>query len=121
MDEVGEHCRRARARGTGQATRTTPPTPRLFTDSVDVVFAFHGSPGAVHQLVHGRPDADRFHVRGFVEEGTTTPPGATELMAWCEARLAEHRAHVLEHLDDLPEITNWVLDVRPGGGSDRSD
>ncbi|MDO9494673.1 MAG: phosphoketolase family protein, partial [Nocardioides sp.] len=46
----------------------------LFTDQVDVVFAFHGYPGAVHQLVHGRPDADRFHVRGFVEEGTTTTP-----------------------------------------------
>ena len=119
----------------------------LFTDTVDVVFAFHGYPGAVHQLVHGRPDADRFHVRGFVEEGTTTTPfdmvvknrasrfhlvmdainnarrtprGATELMAWCEARLAEHRAHVIEHLDDLPEITGWVLDVRPGEGPDRS-
>ena len=119
----------------------------LFTDAVDVVFAFHGYPGAVHQLVHGRPDADRFHVRGFVEEGTTTtpfdmvvknrasrfhlvmdainnarrtPPGSTELMAWCEARLAEHRAHVLEQLDDLPEITGWTLDVRPGGGPDRS-
>ena len=46
----------------------------LFTDHVDVVFAFHGYPGAVHQLVHGRPDADRFHVRGFIEEGTTTTP-----------------------------------------------
>ncbi len=46
----------------------------LFTDSVDVVFAFHGYPGAIHQLVHGRPDADRFHVRGFIEEGTTTTP-----------------------------------------------
>ena len=46
----------------------------LFTDDVDVVFAFHGYPGAVHQLVHGRPDADRFRVRGFREEGTTTTP-----------------------------------------------
>ena len=46
----------------------------LFTDTVDVVFAFHGYPGAIHQLVHGRPDADRFHVRGFEEEGTTTTP-----------------------------------------------
>ena len=46
----------------------------LFTDTVDVVFSFHGYPGAVHQLVHGRPDADRFHVRGFIEEGTTTTP-----------------------------------------------
>ncbi|MCW2867982.1 MAG: phosphoketolase, partial [Marmoricola sp.] len=46
----------------------------LFTDHVDVVFAFHGFPGAVHQLLHGRPDTDRFHVRGFIEQGTTTTP-----------------------------------------------
>ena len=46
----------------------------LFTDNMDVVFAFHGYPGAIHQLVHGRPDADRFHCRGFIEEGTTTTP-----------------------------------------------
>ena len=45
----------------------------LFTE-VDVIFSFHGFPGAIHQLLHGRPDADRFHVRGFVEEGTTTTP-----------------------------------------------
>ena len=90
----------------------------LFTDHVDVVFAFHGYPGAIHQLVHGRPDADRFHVRGFIEEGTTTtpfdmvvrnrasryhlvmdainnarrtPPGASDLKAWCQEQLAEHR------------------------------
>ena len=90
----------------------------LFTDHVDVVFAFHGFPGAIHQLVHGRPDADRFHVRGFIEEGTTTTPfdmtvrnkasryhlvmdalnnarrtpqGASELKAWCEAKLAGAR------------------------------
>ncbi|GAA4964603.1 phosphoketolase [Nonomuraea thailandensis] len=24
--------------------------------------------------MHGRPDADRFPVRGFIEEGTTTTP-----------------------------------------------
>ena len=83
----------------------------LFTDHVDVVFAFHGYHGAIHQLVHGRPDADRFHVRGFSEEGTTTTPfdmvvrngvdryhlvmdainnagrqvrGSSEVKAWCE-------------------------------------
>ncbi len=108
----------------------------LFTDHVDVVFAFHGYPGAVHQLVHGRPDADRFRVRGFIEEGTTTTPfdmvvrnrvsryhlvmdalhnarrtprGASELIAWCQARLAEHESYVVEHLEDLPDIANWVL------------
>lgn len=108
----------------------------LFSDSVDVVFAFHGFPGAVHQIVHGRPDADRFHVRGFIEEGTTTTPfdmtvknrvsrfhlvmdainnasrtpaGAAELLEWCQARLDEHRAYVIEHLEDLPEVKNWTL------------
>ncbi len=108
----------------------------LFTDHVDVVFGFHGYPGAVHQLVHGRPDADRFRVRGFIEEGTTTtpfdmvvrnrvsrfhlvmdalnnarrvPPGASELYAWCEEQLARHRAYVVEHLEDLPEVRDWTL------------
>ncbi|MET7426308.1 phosphoketolase family protein [Dactylosporangium sp. NPDC005555] len=108
----------------------------LFTDTVDVVFAFHGYPGAIHQLVHGRPDADRFRVRGFIEEGTTTTPfdmtvrnrasryhlvmdainnakrlprGATELKAWCEQKLAEHEAYVVEHLEDMPEVRDWTL------------
>ncbi|HKS99185.1 MAG TPA: phosphoketolase family protein [Rugosimonospora sp.] len=108
----------------------------LFTDSVDVVFTFHGYPGAIHQLVHGRPDADRFHVRGFIEEGTTTTPfdmtvrnrasryhlvmdainnasrstrGADELKAWCERKLAEHAGYVVAHLEDMPEVRDWSL------------
>ncbi|MFG1949484.1 phosphoketolase [Nonomuraea sp. NPDC048826] len=108
----------------------------LFTDTVDVVFAFHGYPGAIHQLVHGRPDADRFRVRGFIEEGTTTTPfdmtvrnrasryhlvmdainnarrlprGAADLMAWCERKLADHQAYVVEHLEDMPEVRDWSL------------
>jgi xylulose-5-phosphate/fructose-6-phosphate phosphoketolase len=111
----------------------------LFTDDTDVVFAFHGFPGAIHQLVHGRPDADRFHVRGFIEQGTTTTPfdmtvknkasrfhlvidalnnarrtpiGASELKAWCEAKLVQHEAYVREHLEDLPEVRDWTLPVR---------
>ncbi|WP_433384508.1 phosphoketolase family protein [Actinoplanes sp. CA-142083] len=108
----------------------------LFTDTVDVVFAFHGYPGAIHQLVHGRPDADRFRVRGFIEQGTTTTPfdmtvrnkasryhlvmdainnakrlprGATELKSWCESQLARHETYVVEHLEDMPEVRDWSL------------
>jgi xylulose-5-phosphate/fructose-6-phosphate phosphoketolase len=47
---------------------------RLFTREKDVVFAFHGYQRAIHEIVHGRPHAERFHVRGFNEEGTTTTP-----------------------------------------------
>ncbi|MFE5534743.1 phosphoketolase [Streptomyces sp. NPDC056492] len=46
----------------------------LFGDETPVVLDFHGYPSAVHQLLHGRPHPDRFHVRGYVEEGTTTTP-----------------------------------------------
>ncbi|MBU2665369.1 phosphoketolase family protein [Actinoplanes bogorensis] len=108
----------------------------LFTDTVDVVFAFHGYPGAIHQLVHGRPDADRFRVRGFIEQGTTTTPfdmtvrnrasryhlvmdalnnarrlpqGASDLKAWCESQLARHEHYVVEHLEDMPEVRDWTL------------
>jgi xylulose-5-phosphate/fructose-6-phosphate phosphoketolase len=108
----------------------------LFTDTVDVVFAFHGYPGAIHQLVHGRPDTDRFRVRGFIEEGTTTTPfdmtvrnrasryhlvmdainnakrlprGAADLKVWCESQLAKHEAYVVEHMEDMPEVRDWSL------------
>src|SRR5712691_8420472 len=46
----------------------------LFTREAPVVFAFHGYQRAIHEIVHGRPKVDRFHVRGFNEEGTTTTP-----------------------------------------------
>jgi xylulose-5-phosphate/fructose-6-phosphate phosphoketolase len=107
----------------------------LFTNDTDVVFAFHGYPGAVHQLLHGRPNTDRFHVRGYIEEGTTTtpfdmvvlnatsrfhlaiqamrrsrrPPAELERnVRLCEEALARHRAYILEHFEDMPEIRGWV-------------
>ena len=46
----------------------------LFTADKPVVFAFHGYQRAIHEILHGRTNAERFHVRGFIEEGTTTTP-----------------------------------------------
>ncbi len=106
-----------------------------FTEDVPVVFAFHGGPRAIHELVHGRPNAKRFHVRGFNEEGTTTTPFdmvvlngmsryhlcieamrrarrvhnlTAPLLQQCNDLLAQHRAYVQEHLEDMPEIRDWV-------------
>ena len=115
----------------------------LFTDHVDVVFAFHGYPGAIHQLVHGRPDADRFHVRGFIEEGTTTTPfdmvvrnrvvalppghgrdqqrpahaaaGPASSRRGARSSSARHAAYVVEHLEDMPEVRDWVLPADDAG------
>ncbi|KAA1422654.1 phosphoketolase family protein [Mumia zhuanghuii] len=108
----------------------------LFTDDVDVLFAFHGYHGAIHKLVHGRPRADRFHVRGFIEQGTTTTPfdmtvlnetsryqlvadvlnntratpaGAQELREHCQQMLDRHHSYIREHLEDMPEVKDWVL------------
>lgn len=105
-----------------------------FTDDIDVVFAFHGYPGAIHQLLHGRPDQDRFRARGFVEQGTTTTPfdmvvrnrvdryhvvmdcinnarnkpeGSHELYQYCEQMLAKHQEYIVEYLEDMPEVADW--------------
>ena len=113
----------------------------LFTADRHVVFAFHGYPRAVHQLVHGRSSPGRFHVRGFSEQGTTTTPfdmvvlnrmsrfhlamevlrratprprGWQDLVALCRARLDEHGAYIREHLADIPDINDWTW-----GGLDR--
>ncbi|MDB4969028.1 MAG: phosphoketolase family protein [Myxococcales bacterium] len=107
----------------------------LFTRETDVVFAFHGYPGAIHQLLHRRPNAARFHVRGYSEEGTTTTPfdmvvlnhmsryhlciealkrarrvpaNASAIIDACNKELARHCAYIQEHFEDLPEIRDWT-------------
>jgi xylulose-5-phosphate/fructose-6-phosphate phosphoketolase len=107
----------------------------LFTLHTDIVFAFHGYQRAIHDIVHGRPDAQRFHVRGFNEEGTTTTPfdmtvrngisryhlciealrraprmaeRAAPLIDRCTTMLARHEAYIREHLEDMPEVRDWI-------------
>jgi xylulose-5-phosphate/fructose-6-phosphate phosphoketolase len=108
----------------------------LFTADRPVVFAFHGYQRGLHQLLHGRTRAERFHVRGFNEEGTTTTPfdmvvlngmsryqlclaalmrivergGASNeaLSRHCQQKLDEHHAYVREHFEDMPEVRSWT-------------
>ena len=106
-----------------------------FTEDKPVIFAYHGYARAIHEIIHGRANAARFHVRGFMEEGTTTTPFdmvvrnkmsryhlcieamrraervrelIPALIAECEDLLARHDAYVRVHLEDLPEIAEWV-------------
>ena len=113
---------------------------RLFTAGKQVVFAFHGYPGVIHDVIHGRPDHDRFHARGYLEEGTTTTPfdmvvlnrmsrihlcldvlryvpelieHGGDLAEKCRSLLAEHETYTRTHFDDLPEIKDWVWSDEP--------
>ncbi|MFN8593959.1 MAG: phosphoketolase family protein [Thermomicrobiales bacterium] len=106
----------------------------IFTWDRPVVFNFAGYPSAVHQLVYKRPNSERFHVRGYIEEGTTTTPfdmllrngtsrwqlvilalqhcpeymvEAAPIVARYQTKIAEHRFHVEAYGEDPPEIRNW--------------
>lgn len=107
----------------------------LFTADTEVIMAWHGYARALHQLLHGRPRPERFHVRGYNEQGTTpTPfdmvvlnkmsryhlvletlrrihrqvPGADELVDFCRRQLDAHALYIREHFEDLPEIRDWL-------------
>jgi xylulose-5-phosphate/fructose-6-phosphate phosphoketolase len=108
----------------------------LFTVDKPIVFAYHGYQRAIHEIVHGRPDAERFHVRGFNEQGTTTTPfdmvvlngmsrydlciealrrtrrltetRSRALTAQCAALIKEATAYSREHFEDVPEIRDWI-------------
>jgi xylulose-5-phosphate/fructose-6-phosphate phosphoketolase len=107
------------------------PFEAMFTRDRPVVFAFHGYPSAVEQLLFSRPGAQRFTIEGYREEGTTTTPfdmtirngisrfqlaiaalkrsrqdyGA--LVARYEEDLALHRRFIEENGRDPEPIANW--------------
>jgi xylulose-5-phosphate/fructose-6-phosphate phosphoketolase len=69
----------------------------LFTEDRPVLFNFHGYPSAIHQLIHRRPRQERFHIRGYAEEGTTTTP--FELLAMNGVDRYQLAIHALSRVD----------------------
>ncbi|HLJ83849.1 MAG TPA: phosphoketolase family protein [Candidatus Eremiobacteraceae bacterium] len=107
---------------------------RTFGSAEPVVFAFHGYPRVIHELVHGRENAQRFHVRGYIEEGATTTPfdmlvlnrmsrfhlalealrrtnlaaeGSQEAFEFFTERLEAHHKYIADNGIDMPEVASW--------------
>jgi xylulose-5-phosphate/fructose-6-phosphate phosphoketolase len=109
----------------------------LFTKDKPVIFAFHGYPSLVHRLTYKRANHRNIHVRGYVEEGTTTTPFDMVVMNKLDRfhlaldvidrtptlgaraayfrqairdRLIEHKQYICEHGEDMPNIAGWRWD-----------
>ncbi|MBW7953748.1 MAG: phosphoketolase family protein [Candidatus Dojkabacteria bacterium] len=46
----------------------------LFTADREIIYNYHGYPEDIKHLIYNHPDAHRFHIKGYVEKGTTTTP-----------------------------------------------
>jgi xylulose-5-phosphate/fructose-6-phosphate phosphoketolase len=106
----------------------------LFTTDRPVIFAYHGYPWLIHRLTYSRHGHDNLHVRGYIEEGTTTTPFDMVMLNDLDrfhlvidvidrvpglAPAAGHvrqlmiderikcRAYTRSHGEDAPEIRNW--------------
>ncbi|NBC98195.1 phosphoketolase [Atlantibacter hermannii] len=115
----------------------------IFTPDRPVIFAFHGYPSLIHRLTYQRNSHRNFHVRGFMEEGTTTTPfdmtvlneldrfhlaqaailrvpslqgNADAILDALQEKIAAHHQYVREHGEDLPEVQNWKWPSQQGEG-----
>ncbi len=111
----------------------------LFTKDRPVIFAYHGYPWLIHRLTYNRTNHANFHVRGYIEEGTTTTPfdmtvmnhldrfslaasvinrvpGLGDAAAYVKQTLQdkkiEHHEYVRAHGVDMPEIRDWQWGIR---------
>jgi len=111
-----------------------PDFDALFTPGKPVIFAYHGYPSLIHRLVYKRNNHDNFHVRGFMEEGTTTTPfdmvvrnrldrfhlvgdvidrvpglaaRAVYVKQAMRDKLIEHEQYIVRVGADMPEVAGW--------------
>lgn len=109
----------------------------LYGSSTPVIFAFHGYPLVIHELLHHRQNPGRFHVHGYIEEGRTTTPFdmlvlnkmsrfdiAIAALERCDRirsqaggiidkfkqQILYHSNFIKDNGVDMPEITGWKLD-----------
>jgi len=107
----------------------------VFTTDKPILFAYHGYPWLIHRLTYRRTGHANLHVRGYIEEGTTTTPfdmlmlnkldrfhlvidvidrvpGLSDRYAGLRQRMVDARlrarAYTREHGTDSPEVSAWV-------------
>lgn len=107
----------------------------LFTTSRPIIFAYHGYPWLLHRLTYRRRNHDNLHVRGYIEEGTTTTPfdmtvmndldryhlvmdvidrvpglgaRAAHVRQLMEDARFQARAYTREHGEDAPWVRDWT-------------
>jgi xylulose-5-phosphate/fructose-6-phosphate phosphoketolase len=112
-----------------------PAFDALFTTDRPVIFAYHGYPWLIHRLTYRRTNHVNLHVRGYIEEGTTTTPFDMVMLnnmdrfhlvmdvidrvpglgirhAALRQQMADkrlrHRAYTREHGDDPADVRDWT-------------
>ena len=107
---------------------------KLFTRDRPVLFVYHGYPWLIHRLTYRRHNHDNFHVRGYIEEGTTTTPfdmavlnridrfnlvkdvvslaglsaeSVDGVRREMDRRLEAHRAYIRQYGEDMPVVRDW--------------
>ena len=105
----------------------------LFTKDKPIVFAFHGYPTLIHELLYERHNKN-ISVHGYLEEGTITTPfdmrvqneidrfhlvkdvikmvpklreNAAYLNQQMDELLIKHKEYIREYGQDIPEVKNW--------------
>lgn len=107
-----------------------------FTKDQPIIFAYHGYPALIHRLTYRHGTQHRLHVRGYIEEGTTTTPfdmamlngidryqlaidvlqhtastpdNHSELITQLQDKQTRARKYTREYGEDPADIRDWTL------------